>query len=326
VLSNGLPGLKTLGNRIVRSDNSKVIRLRGLNRSGLEYAAPLHGDYLKGSGICADEFDVIAGWGANLIRLPFCQQRVLSDDPAEAAAYLSALDGAIGLAAKRGMYTLLDLQWLDASVPRGTLANGKSNFVAPLPDERSAECWILLANRYSEEPAVLYDIFNEPHDPLLNDPEPLLGVTPYGGYYPLSRRRVGFDQWTPWAAHLVRSIRANAPDALIFVSGIDWGYNLKGFPIDDLSGVVYSSHVYPSKGPRWNTAFGNLSREFPVFIAEWGGTEADLSWGRKLVNYLDERELGWAAWSWCDYPRLTFQNADYRPTPFGELVQTYLNV
>jgi endoglucanase len=302
------------------------VRLRGVNRSGLEYVTPTADDVLASAGFSADEFDEIRGWGANLVRIPFNQSHALGLAQSESSCYLRAIDQVIEFARTRGIYTLLDLQWLDSISPRGYLADGRPNFVAPLPNADSLKVWSQMACRYRGDTSVLYDIFNEPHDPLADDPADLPGIRPDGSLFPLPRRRVHFAEWIPWARHLTAAIRAQNPSALIFISGIDWGYDLSGFPIQGLENVVYSTHVYPGKKESWNSAFGRLSRKHPVFVAELGGTENDLSWGRRLVDYLDRHEIGWAAWSWCDHPRLVNSGADYLPTAFGQLVRDSLRL
>ena len=91
---------------------------------------------------------------------------------------------------------------------------------------------------------------------------------------------------------------------------------------------MYSTHVYPTKGPHagslpvpdpraagsggpnWQTAFGNLSRSHAVFAGEWGLSEDPrfwvslLGWGNALADYFDVLQLGWCGWSWVDCPRL----------------------
>ncbi len=321
MLTHKLPPLRTLGNTIVNSETLRPIRLRGINRSGLEYASAAAPGFLANAGISQYEFDRIAAWGGNVIRLPFNQARVLASAPLDRESYLEALDQVITLAAERGSYTLLDLQWLDSISPRGRLANGEANFVPPLPNRASMEAWSQLAHRYRYENAVLYDLFNEPHDPLPDDTGELNGIRPDGSLFALPRRHVRLGDWKAWASHLARAVRSQNPNALIFVSGIDWGYDLGGFPASDLPDVVYSSHVYPGKTRSWRSAFGRLSRQAPVFIAEYGGTEEDLSWGQKLLDYLDDLDIGWAAWSWSDRPHLVRSANGYEPTPFGELVR-----
>jgi hypothetical protein len=228
--------------------------------------------------------------------------------------YLRDLDRVISWAARYRCYTLIDLQWLDADTPFGP----NRQFVAPLPNAHSLLLWRTVARRYRDEPAVLFDIFNEPHDRLPEDPFPLW--KPDGTQYPAAHRRVSMEEWQPWARMLIDAIRGEAPQALIFVSGTNWAYDLRGFPLDRPN-LVYSTHVYSNKGLRWEECFGALARTHPVFAGEWGGPENELDWGRRLSNYFDALGIGWAVWSWTDWPNMMTR---YQPTRFGEMVHALL--
>ena len=52
------------------------------------------------------------------------------------------------------------------------------------------------------------------------------------------------------------------------------------------------------------------------------GVDEDVDWGGYLLDYLEDLEIGWAAWSYSDHPHLV--TADARTTPFGELVRQRL--
>jgi len=267
-----LPALATIGNRIVRRDTGEPVLLRGINRSGFEYS--------DDPGITQAEIATITQtWHANIIRLPFNQQRVLQ----QGERYLKLLDQTIHWAAELGAYTLLDLQWL-------------TDHIAPLPDTQSPLLWRTLADRYHANPAVLYDLYNEPHD-------------------------VPVEDWNYWATLLTDTIRSVHINALIFVSGIDWGYDLRGVHVD-APDIVYSTHVYPDKQAPWNKAFGNIAHHKPVFAAEWGGWDQHLDWGHKLARYFRQLGIGHAAWSWTDKPHLQHNGI---PTPFGEIVRSQLS-
>ena len=316
-LSNGLPHLTTLDNRIVRADTGATVLLRGLNRSGLEYSEPDEQGFLSAAAITRSEIQtIVKEWGANIIRLPFNQDWVLRGRGSWSAdAYRSALDQVISWASRFGAYTLLDLQWLDADRPYG----GDRNFVAPLPNVQSVELWNLLATRYRGEPAVLYDIFNEPHDRLPDDPYPLNRED--GTAYPAALYRVTKAEWQPWARRLIATIRDGNPDSLVFVSGTNWGYDLRGMPMD-IPRLVYSTHVYPARGGDWPEAFGHLAAKVPVFAGEWGGADSDLKWGQKLVDYFDSLQIGWTAWSWHNAPLIVQR---YTPTSFGRIIRAGLS-
>jgi len=310
--------------------------LRGVNRSGLEYAFNTLG-FLDAAGITERDIDqIVNGWHANIIRLPFNQDRVIRGVSRggithPASLYLSSLDQVIRWASARGAYTLLDLQWLDDVTPHGG-DPASPNRVPCLPDRNTAMVWRLLAARYHDEPAVLFDLFNEPHSPIFdaaqplrNDTVPLL-LTPDATSTTTPPVTVTTEHWHAWARLLVDTIRAVHSNSLIFVSGIDWAYDLRDLPLTPAASnaapyrnLVYSTHVYPWFGPsisasldpttfptlsptgsspNWETAFGQYVPQFPVFAAEWGfeaapgptqaAEEIQLrAWGEALDRYLD---------------------------------------
>ena len=330
-LSHDLPALKTSGNRIVDCVSGTAVKLKGVVRSGLEYSGVA--DSLASAGITENEIEEIVGkWGANIIRLPFNQDWALArpvsqDSPGyDPSPYLRAVDFVIDKAAARGAYTLLDLQWLDAKVPRGLNQDLSANYVPALPNLDSIDLWRQLAARYEGESAVLYDVFNEPHDAYPNDPNPLLGMRGDGTTLELKSRRVTMKEWQPWATRLIKAVRSENSDALIFVSGVNWGFDLRGFPLPEIANVVYSTHVYSNKGSNWDSAFGDLSKQYPVFASEWGIGDGEMDWGQELVEYFDRHDIGWTAWSWTDVPNLVERlSPNYQPTAFGQLVRSLLN-
>jgi endoglucanase len=317
-LSHNLPLLRTSGNRIINATTGEPILLRGVNRSGLEYSGPDEQGFLSGASLSRSEIQfIVQGWRCNIIRLPFNQDFVLRGRSGRSGEeYQQALDQVIYWASLFGAYTLLDLQWLDAD----RIYGGNRNFVAPLPNLESIALWSTLARRYKDEPAVIYDLFNEPHDRLDDDPYPL--HKPDGTTYPASQMKVTMNEWQPWARQLTETIRSENPDALVFIAGTNWAYDLRGMPMD-LDNVVYSTHVYPNKGTDWDNIFGTLSESVPVFAGELGGTDSpdELDYVRRLLVYLQQREIGFAAWSWFNEPYLVTR---YTPTRFGQLVQQNL--
>ena len=335
-----LPWLTTVQNRIVTVEDGAVVVLRGINRSGLEYAEPIGNDFLAGAALSLSEVqEIVHSWGARVLRIPFAQSRVL--DPEIGATYLHALDTVIDWTASCGAYALLDLQWLDPASLYGSISDGSMNSIAPLPSSASCEAWHVLAERYRDPSAGLFDIYNEPHSRLPDDPHVPTAVRPDGSEYPLVTGRVTAGIWRHVAARLVRIIKEVHPRALIFVSGVSWGYDLRRVPFDRADeaapeGIVYAAHVYPSsmfergggraaRGPRaWNRAFGSLAANAPVCVTEFGGGAEDLEWGTRLLDYLRARDIGWVAWSWSDAPRLVTAEEPRRPTAFGALVRAAL--
>lgn len=330
-LSFGLPELVTSSNSILRADTMTPILLRGINRSGLEYSQPSAAGFLDGAQFTAEEMrEIVLGWRANLIRLPFNQEFALRGAMSRSAEeYLTALDQAISWAASLGAYTILDLQWLDTAIAYGhtTDQNGTLavNHVAPAPNADSITVWRTLAERYRDEPAVLFDLLNEPHDPIADDSNPVYEITAGGDVVQSVDRAVGPSLWLPWAKRLIAEIRRIRPEGMIVVGGVDWAFDLRGIFID-APNIVYSAHIYPNRKPSdWWKALGDAAG-VPMLVGEWGGTDRDLDFGRNLANTMRRLGVGWTAWSWVDFPQLIKppRAPDYEPTAFGALVRNEL--
>ena len=330
-LSHDLPWLETSGNRILRSDTAQAVLLRGVNRSGLEYSEPTDGGLLAGAEFTEDEVRaIVSDWGANIIRVPFNQNWALCGrkecSPEE---YRASLDQVISWAASLGAYTILDLQWLDAETVYGHIkekdGETSDNHVPPTPNSDSILLWKALATRYRDETAVLFDILNEPHDPLEDDVLPLYEIGSAGDVIETNHDSVGPKEWVPWAERLVAEIRALRPTGIIMVAGVDWAFDLRGIRVQ-APNIVYSAHIYPNRRPGdWFKAIGDSSN-VPIFVGEWGGTEHDLDFGLALAERMRRLGLGWTSWSWVDEPKLIKPRRvpHYEPTLFGELVRNEL--
>jgi hypothetical protein len=330
-LSHDLPALVTSGNRILRSDTMQPVLLRGVNRSGLEYSEPSVSGFLAAAGVTENEIrEIVLNWRASVIRLPFNQEWALRGRGRFSAEdYLASLDQVISWAAELGAYTILDLQWLDPETVYGLTLDRNSqlmpNHIAPTPDADSILLWTTLAARYRDEPAVLFDLFNEPHDPLDGDFLPIHVAGLEGEIEKSGENFVGAELWTAWAGRLINEVRRIRTGGLILVEGIDWGFDLRGIHLD-VPNIVYSTHIYSNRRVgHWHKAIGRAA-EVPLFIGEWGGEEKDLAFGRTLADRMRRDGLGWTAWSWVDYPRLVERPGapDYRPTAFGDLVRSEL--
>ncbi len=307
------------------------ILLRGVNRSGLEYSEPSTAGFLAGAEFTEDEvLEIVVNWRANILRVPFNQDWCLRGRSGHSAEeYLAALDQVISWAAALGAYTILDLQWLDAETAYGTTVDEhqvqRANHVPPTPNADTILLWRILAGRYQNEPAVLFDLLNEPHDALEDDLLPIHLLGPDGEIFDSYDSLVGSDEWVPWATRLTAEVRKIRPDGILLVGGVDWAFDLRQICVN-APNIVYSAHIYPNRREDdWGKALGAWN-ETPVFVGEWGGKQEDLEFGHKLAGLMRQRGLGWTAWSWVDDPPLVLQPRapNYQPTPFGELVHNEL--
>ncbi len=241
----------------------------------------------NGNGMSEVEFQYICNqWKAQIVRIPFNQDWITNDPN-----YVDLLDQVIGWINKAGAYALIDLHWESTDVKQMAIPNAMAAFM-----------WQTLAAMYKDNPGVLYDIHNEAHD-------------------------TTWEAWRNRATLIIESIRTVHPKALIFVSGLDWAYDLRGWQADPLpyANIVYATHPYPFKGEpwAWDKYFGTFADSYPVLAGEFGGEDTNLEWGRQIIRYFNEKQIGWTAWSWVDNPRLT-QDDRRTPTKFGKLVRTAL--
>lgn len=145
------------------------------------------------------------------------------------------------------------------------------------------EFFSALSNKYGNRPNIIYEIYNEP----LN----------------VSWQNV----LAPYADTLVSEIRKSDPDNLIIVGTPNWSQEVDdvvGHTISD-SNVAYTLHFYTSTHDQWlrNKAISAISANIPLFVTEWGLSEAsgtgdiDLQESDIWMNFLDLNNLSWCNWS-----------------------------
>ena len=319
ILSAGLPWLRASGNLVTNISGDPIL-LRGVNLLGFDSTRPdPELGFATGAGITPETIDTILSWGANVIRVAINRERVLSGTHGLSSQdYLSDLDGIIQRAAQGGAYTLLSLRRLDDTSVFGTRSGPsgqpRPNFIAPQPGFEHFEMWRLLGERYEQEPAVLFDLYTAPQAPL---PDDTSGI------------ESNWDLWTLWVEMSVADLRRVHPGALCFVSGLDGGTDLSGFPLlgtanRPIPNLVYTAHLYPRESNPWQ-AIQALARAHPLLVTEWGGQAMDASWGERAAQLLRGSGIGWTAAHWNAEPALTkIVNNRLQPSTFGALVRRAL--
>src|SRR2546423_4475446 len=114
------PAVRVQGNRLVDTAG-RPVRLRGVNRSGAEYACA------QGRGIFDGPSDsasvhAIASWRANVVRLPLNETCWLGINGVAAAYaganYQRAIADYVGTLNRAGLGVILDLHWTPADTAR----------------------------------------------------------------------------------------------------------------------------------------------------------------------------------------------------------------
>ena len=340
IVSTGLSAaplpLKVAGNQLLNS-NGQPARLRGVNCASLEWSSEGDGHILKTVEVAVKD------WHANLIRLPLSQDRWFGKAPEQkdgGAGYRALVRQLADFCSTNNAYILLDLHWSDAG------EWGKDIGQHNLSDTNSIAFWKDIAPVYKDNPAVLFDLYNEPS-------------------------HISWDQWfkggriTETIEHtnttltyesvgmpaLVNAIRSTGAKNVIVASGINWAYEvdgiLEGRQLSDPTGngVVYAVHPYPHeyKGrgretiAQWIARMEPFARKLPIIATEFGSMESkwpfpkawnynDEKWNQAMIDVLEAHHWNWTAWDFhpAAWPCL-ISDWDYTPTPhFGICVKQAL--
>jgi endoglucanase len=205
-----------------------------VNQSGTEYAC------VQGWGIFDGRHDpgavaAIASFGVNAVRLPLnedCWLGINGVAPEySGSAYRSAIVAYVGLLHRYGLYAILDLHW---SAPGGRVADDQRS----MPDaDHAPSFWYSVASTFKDDPDVLFDLFNEPHDVSWDCWRD--GCLVADGQAPF--RSVGM-------AGLVNAVRRAGAHNPVLLGGLDWANDLDGWlshrPDDPDHALVASWHVY----------------------------------------------------------------------------------
>jgi hypothetical protein len=318
--------LRVVKTQVVNSRGERV-RLRGVNTACLEWTSDGEGHILDTVRTAIDD------WHVNHIRLPLAQDRWFGkarEQSDDGRAYRGLVKQVVDLCAGRGCYIILDLHWSDA----GEWGQQIAQHV--MPDRNSVAFWKDVAEAYKNHPAVIFDLYNEPHDVSWD-------VWLKGGKVTEKDRKAGKE--TSFEAvgmqELLDTVRATGAKNVVIAGGLDWSYNLSGILAGrrlsdpDGNGVVYANHAYPFKGDtveRWVAKMEAATRELPVIVSEFGSDprggagRSGEQWVRQVLRALEDHRWDWTAWDLHPHagPRL-ISDWKYTPTPtFGAWVKKAL--
>ncbi len=318
--------LKVVKTQVLNS-RGDVVRLRGVNAASLEWSSDGEKHILETVKTAIEQ------WRVNHIRLPLSQDRWFGkarEQNDEGKSYRALVQQAVDLCSRHQCYIILDLHWSN------TGEWGTRNAQHYMPDKNSVPFWKELATTYKNHPAVIFDLYNEPHDVSWE-------VWLNGGQVTEKSRTAG--ESLSYAAvgmrTLLDTVRATGAKNVVIVGGLNWSYDLSGIlngkELSDPegNGVIYANHAYPFKGDtveRWATKMEAAAKQLPLIISEFGSDPKGAAgktgeqWVREVVQTLESRGWAWTAWDLHPFagPKL-ISDWKYTPTPhFGAIVKEAL--
>ncbi|MCY8028462.1 cellulase family glycosylhydrolase [Bacillus inaquosorum] len=181
---------------------------------------------------------------------------------------------AVEAAKELGVYIIIDWHILNDGNPNQN-------------KEKAKEFFEEMSSLYGNTPNVIYEIANEPN---------------------------GDVNWKrdikPYAEEVISVIRKHDPDNLIIVGTGTWSQDVNDAADDQLkdANVMYALHFYAGTHGQFLRDKANyaLSKGAPIFVTEWGTSDASgnggvfLDQSREWLNYLNSKNISWVNWNLSD--------------------------
>ena len=290
-------------------------------RFGREGAAELI-DVYESAFWTEKDFDNVAGYGFNCIRLPFAYFNL--EDETGGITRFERMDRFIDECDERDIYVILDLHGAYGS------QNGKDHsgdtsgsrlFGSEENESRTLELWKTVAARYRDRDIIAgYDLLNEPS-----------GNTGY----------TGVVQWR-YYDELYDAVRSADDRHVIIIESVWETSNLPAPSQMGWENVMYSYHNYCWDGVGDAEALKEftdakvadyvaLEYEVPVFVGEFTCFEEEDAWNYTLSEY-EANNVNYAVWtykvygegsSWGIFTGAPTEKADPETDPYEEIARKW---
>src|SRR5271156_5649327 len=245
------------GNRLVDWEGDPVV-LRGADTSGTEYACVSEKSIFDGDEeASAASIAAMRSWGFNAARVELnesCWLGVQGVKPAYSGRpYEEAIEQYVAALNAAGMYVILDMHF------SSTGAKHKAKGQEPMPDERYAPAfWTSVAEAFKGDPAVIFDLFNEPYPNRNTDSQDAWKCDLQGS---ASGTCSGFGYQAAGMQQLLDAVRAAGASNVVMVGGPQFAGDLDRWlqyePVDPLHQLAASIHIYwkNAKDPDYSPCF-----------------------------------------------------------------------
>jgi endoglucanase len=318
----GAPAVHVLGTALVDS-TGRPVRLRGVNRSGTEYACAQGWGFFDGPSDSAS-VQAMASWKANVVRVPLnetCWLGINGVAPAYSGDnYRRAIADYVALLNRTGLAVILDLHWTAAGTAK---ALGQ----APMPNrDHTPEFWRQVAAAYKGNNRVIFDLFNEPYpDNNANTAEAWRCWRDGGTCSGMSFQAAGMQE-------LVDTVRSTGATNVILVGGIQYASRLTSWlanePRDSLHNLAASWHIYNFSWCNtvacWDSGAAPVARQVPLVLGELGQNDGGSAFVTSLMDWMDARQGSYLAWVWDVWGQSLDLIASYdgTPTTYGQVFKT----
>ena len=326
-------GLRVRGDRlVVGPGRGQVVQLRGVNRSGLEYACiqgwgfldSPHPDQIDSRAMIA----AMKSWDIDVVRVPLnedCWLGLMTKPGLGGRPYRRIVEAYVHELVASHLFVILDLHW---AAPGRVRAAGQ----LPMADRDHAPAfWRSVARTFRTDGDLIFDLFNEP-----------FGIS-WGCWLHGCRVAAG----SGWPAYqtagmqtLVDAVRSTGATQPLLLGGLQYSSELDGWashlPHDPLHQLIAAQHNYGGLSPCDAGCLGAVvatQRRYPVLMSELGETDCADGYIDRMMAWADAHGIGYLGWAWdatspggwsCSGGPSLISSYDGAPTPFGVGLRDHL--
>ena len=329
------PGLSIAvsGNHLVNQDGDTVV-LRGANTSGTEYACVNENSIFDGAQeASAGSIAAMQSWGFNAARVQLNESCWLGVQGVKSAysgqVYRNAIEQYVGRLNAAGMYVIIDMHFSSKG------GSKKATRQVPMPDERYAPAfWASVASAFRGNPAVIFDLFNEPY-PNHDTDSAASWKCVLDGSAGGTCKGVQFFRGRDAAASRRRPRHGGATNVTM-VGGPQYAGDLDHWlqyaPVDPRGQLAASIHVYwntpsqPDYSPCyssscWAGVLAPLSARVPIVVGEFGELDCGDTLYPPFLDFADRYGISYLGWAWfagsCTGEPSLITNYSGTPTAYG---------
>jgi endoglucanase len=297
------------GNHLVDWAGEPIV-LRGADTSGTEYACVSERSIFDGDEEESPQsIAAMRSWGFNAARVELnesCWLGVQGVKPAYSGTpYREAIERYVAALNAAGMYVIIDMHF------SSTGAGRKATRQEPMPDETYAPAfWSSVAAAFKNQPAVIFDLFNEPYPNRNTDSEAawkcVLDGSAGGTCNGFSYDAAGMQQ-------LLDAVRGTGATNVVMVGGPEYAGELDNWlqyePADPIHQLAASIHIYwknvrhPEFSPCfdsacWREVLAPLSAKAPIVVGEFGELDCGDALYPPFLEFADAHDISYLAWAW----------------------------
>ncbi|MEU2616649.1 cellulase family glycosylhydrolase [Streptomyces sp. NPDC007157] len=330
------PALHVLGTKLVDAGGT-AHRLLGVNRSGGEFMC------VQGYGIWDGPVDdaaikAIADWKANAVRIPLNEEcwLGLSNVKSEYAGanYINAVKDLVARVESFGMTPILDLHWSYGQYTGNSAgcSDVHATCQKPMPDAQySPSFWSSVAGTFKDDPAAVFDLFNEPYpDRATSTAAQAWACWRDGGTCP----GIGYE--VAGMQDLVDAVRSAGAQNVIMIGGLAYSNDLSQWPAyrptDPAGNLVAAYHVYNfntcASESCWNSTLAPVAAQVPLVAGEIGENTCSHAFVDQVMKWFDDRGLSYLGWTWntwdCSSGPSLISDYSGTPTAYGTGLRDHL--